>query len=235
MGSQAAKPTCLLLHGALGSAEQVADLASRLDDSLDVYSYNFPGHGGLPIPSEGLDMGLMRNALVAYLEKNFHEPVLVFGYSMGGYLAMSVAATRPELIRGLITLGTKWDWSPEISAQEVKMLDPVIMTEKVPALAELLKERHAPTNWQDVVEATAKMLKQLGIRPLFNEADLQGINIPIFILRGSADRMLSDAESFKVANLVRNGQYAELPDQKHPFEQVNLELLTPWFQELVKM
>jgi pimeloyl-ACP methyl ester carboxylesterase len=235
MGSQAAKPPCLLLHGALGSADQVADLASGLGDSFEVYRYNFPGHGGLPIPAGGLDMGLMRDALVAFLEQNFHEPVWVFGYSMGGYVAMSVASTRPELIRGLITLGTKWEWSPEIAAKEVKMLDPAIMAEKVPALVELLKERHAPTDWLEVVEATAKMLKQLGAQPLFNEADLKGINMPIIILRGSADRMVSDDESIKVVNLVRHGQYAELPDQKHPFEQVNLELLTPWFQELIKI
>lgn len=232
---QKVKPPCLFLHGALGSNAQVVDLASRLGDSFEAFSYNFPGHGGLPIPAEGLDMGTMRSALVAYLENNFQQPVWVFGYSMGGYVAMSVAAIRPDLIKGLITLGTKWDWSPEIAALEVKMLDPAIMAEKVPALVELLKERHAPTNWQDVVEATANMLKQLGAHPLLNEADLVGINMPILILRGSADRMISADESLRVANLIRHGQYAELPDQKHPFEQVNLELLIPWFHEMLKM
>lgn len=235
MDSQSAKPPCLLLHGALGSADQVVDLANNLGDSFELYRYNFPGHGGLPIPEEGLDMGTMRSALVAYLEQNFQQPVWVFGYSMGGYLAMSVAAIRPELIRGLITLGTKWDWSPEIATQEVKMLDTAIMAEKVPTLVELLKVRHSPTNWQEVVEATAKMLKQLGAHPLFNAADLECINMPIFILRGSADRMVSEDESKKVASLVRNGQYAELTDQKHPFEQVNLELLIPYFHEMIKI
>lgn len=59
--------------------------------------------------------------------------------------------------------------------------------------------------------------------------------MPIIILRGSADRMISADESLKVVNQARHGQYAELTDQKHPFEQVNLELLTPWFQELIKI
>jgi len=40
----------LLLHGALGSKEQLAALALKLKDKYVVHTLNFNGHGGRPFP-----------------------------------------------------------------------------------------------------------------------------------------------------------------------------------------
>ena len=46
------------------------------------------------------------------------------GHSMGGYVALKLALKRPELVDRIITLGTKFNWTPEVAAKEVKMLNP---------------------------------------------------------------------------------------------------------------
>jgi pimeloyl-ACP methyl ester carboxylesterase len=215
----------ILLHGALGSRDQMAPLQQLLATHRDVHILNLHGHGGEPIPAQGYRMSDIVAQVVQTLQSQFTEPVDIFGYSMGGYAAAVVAAHHPGLIRSLVTLGTKWAWSPEIAAGELRMLDPSLMQEKAPALIALISARHAPQSWSDVVAATRFLLEDLGHQPLLTKETLQQINIPVTILRGEADRMVSQEESMHTAGLIPHATYAELPGQKHPFEQVDLQHL----------
>lgn len=221
----------VLLHGALGSAAQMKPLAERLSLNGPVHTWDFPGHGGGPVPEDGYDMAFLAECLAGYLEGAFNGPVPVFGYSMGGYVAAAVAARFPGRIASLVTLGTKWEWDPLIADQECKMLDPDVLEAKAPALVTLIGERHAPNSWRQVIHATSAMLRRLGHQPLLTPDILSGIRIPVTILRGEADRMVTASESRAVADSIPHARYFELPGQKHPFEQTDLNALTPLFGE----
>lgn len=218
----------LLLHGALGSAAQMKPLVDILEDHCTVYSVDFSGHGGKPIPSEGFDMDKMADDLADYIRNQLPCPIPVFGYSMGGYIAAIVASRWPELIASVTTLGTKWDWSPEIASREVGMLNTEAIESKVPALAALIQSRHHPNTWKAVVEATARMLSKLGEAPLLDEKILARITVPVTILRGTADRMVAEEPSILAASWIPNAQYIPLQDVPHPFEQVDLTQLKPY-------
>lgn len=218
----------LLLHGALGSAQQMEPFAEHLSQTRAVYVYNFPGHGGQPIPDTGYDLNEMVEALASYVSHHLPYPADVFGYSMGGYASAVVASRYPELFRTITTLGTKWDWSLEIATREVSMLDPNTIEAKVPALAQLIQSRHQPNDWKKVVRATAQMLLKLGDTPLLNAADFSRITIPVTILRGTADRIVDEAPSIEVAHSFPNGTYFALKDAPHPFEQVDISVLKPF-------
>ncbi len=212
----------VLLHGALGSADQMADFAQLLEGQYAVHSWDFPGHGGTPVPTAGFAMAHLVEALETWLATTFTKPVVIFGYSMGGYAATVLACRRPDLIRHIITLGTKWAWSPEIASREVKMLNPEIIQEKVPALVRLLIERHAPQDWTDILRATGYLLEGLGQDPLISQTDLEACEVPVDILWGMEDRMVSREESEASALILPNGQFHALDGQRHPFEQVDL-------------
>ncbi len=218
----------LLLHGALGSRDQMAPLAGLLAGHRTVYALNLYGHGGEALPRHGLRMEDVAGQLMHIIKTQFSQPVDVFGYSMGGYAAAAVAARHPGLIRSLVTLGTKWTWSPEIATGELRMLDPAIMLEKAPALVSLISARHQPQTWEDIVEATCFLLDELGRHPLLGEDELSHIDIPVRILRGEADRMVSQEESLLAAGFLPQATCVELPGQKHPFELIDLQLLLPF-------
>lgn len=160
-------------------------------------------------------------------------PFKVFGYSMGGYVALLLAAMRPLRVEAVATLGTKFDWTPETAAKETARLKPTLMQEKIPAFVQFLATRHGADKWETVVNRTAEMLTRLGQSPDLNQARLAQIICPVFIGRGSLDTGVTRKESEAAASAVPHGQYIELLDIKHPFEQVSKTILADYLKKTI--
>lgn len=91
----------VLVHGLGGSATNWTDLMGSLADRLDAAALDLPGFGWSP-PPPGRDYSLRRHArVVAELAESRGAPVHLFGNSLGGTVALVVAATRPDLVRTL--------------------------------------------------------------------------------------------------------------------------------------
>ena len=152
----------LLLHGAIGAKDQLQPLGELLADKYSIHTIDFVGHGGSAIPGEPFSIPLFATQVLNYLQENNIAKVNVFGYSMGGYVGMYLAKNNPEKISKCITLATKFYWDEIVSTKEVKKLDPAIIHQKIPAVAEQLKQRHAPRDWEMILKKTAEFLEGLG-------------------------------------------------------------------------
>jgi len=208
----------ILIHGALGSAKQMQPLADML--GADVICIDLPGHGKLADDSVSYSVAAMGEEVLKHLD----GPTKVIGYSMGGYVALWLAAMHPEKVKSVVTIATKFDWTPEGAQQEVRMLNADKILEKVPAFAKLLEDRHRK-HWPDVMQRTADMMLALGNTPILTQKVLEKLKCPVLIVRGSEDSMVSKAESLWAERLIPNARYAELKGQPHPLEKVNLSLL----------
>lgn len=133
----------LLLHGALGNKNQFLALEQFLQPHFKVYALNFSGHGGSVFDGE-FSMDTFEKDVLRFMKNNSIEKTHIFGYSMGGYVALKLTLDFPEKIQKIMTLGTKINWNPEAAAKEIKMLDPKKIAEKVPAFAENLKKNIFP-------------------------------------------------------------------------------------------
>ncbi len=214
----------LLLHGAIGSAEQMQPLADELNKQFDVHTFNFSGHGGL---STDVDFSIERFAadLENYILENNLHPVNVLGYSMGGYVALFLAAKQPQLFSSIMTHGTKFKWTPEIAEKESKMLNAEKIEEKIPAFANALKQRHHPADWKIVLEKTATMMKKMGDTPPLSDDLLLKLNIPVRISIGDRDEMVTLEETSHVYKTLPNASMQVLPNTKHPVEKINPALI----------
>lgn len=217
----------LLLHGALGSAAQFDELRRYLPADQPVYALNFPGHGGLSTDTE-FSIPRFAESVLAFLSGNNLSRVRIFGYSMGGYVALYLAWKHPERVESIATLGTKFDWTPETAARETARLDPEKMAAKVPAFAQMLAERHAPADWQAVVRQTAELLHGLGNGHALGREAFAAITCPVRIGLGEEDNMVTREESEQVAEWLPRGTFEVLPGTKHPFEQVDAGRLANW-------
>ena len=224
----------LILHGALGSVSQLDQVKSILESSgRSVHSPNFSGHGGARFQT---NFGIEQFAedIFQYLLKNQLKPVDIFGYSMGGYVALWFAKTYPERVEKIIKLGTKFDWSIESATKEVKKLNAEKILDKIPAFARILEHRHAPNDWKQLLQRTADMMMALGESPLLTKNILQSIQHPTLICLGDQDDMADRKYSEQVATFLPNGKFCLLDNTPHPIEKVDLKKLISVFADLFR-
>ena len=213
----------LLLHGALGAAAQMQPLVAHFERTHRVHVLEFEGHGASAMRNRPYRIEHFAENVLTYLEAASLQSVAVFGFSMGGYVALHLAGSEPSRIERIATLGTKFDWTPESAARETRMLDAEVMLEKVPGFAAMLQQRHSAPGWKNVLLRTAEMMTALGAEPAVDTARLGRVNVPVRICVGDRDRMVSLEESIGAFRALPNAELQVLPATPHPLEQVPAE------------
>jgi pimeloyl-ACP methyl ester carboxylesterase len=190
-----------------------------------VHSFNFSGHGGQPLPAAGLSISLFAGELLQYIETHKLQGASVFGYSMGGYVALQLQKSHPGIMGKIITLATKFHWDPQTAERECGMLEWEKIEIKLPQFAETLAKRHAPVNWKELMEATTDMLRAMGNDAPLKPEDYPKLNTPVLLLLGDRDKMVSLDETLAVYRALPQAFMGMLPATPHALEQVNPVLL----------
>lgn len=104
---QGAGDPIVFLHGMGTSAATWERCMELLADRFTVVAPDLLGHGSSPVPDDPSEYTRDRTLvdlddIIADLDG---RPVLV-GHSLGGYLALAYAATRPDAVRGVVVLNT---------------------------------------------------------------------------------------------------------------------------------
>ena len=228
-----AMSSILLLHGAIGAADQLQPLARILETTHKVHTLSFSGHGGMAMPADPFSIQLFAKEVLAWMDKERIDKLSIFGYSMGGYVAMYLAKHHLNRIDKVITLATKYHWTPEIAAKETGMLNPEKIAIKLPDFASSLEKRHAPNNWHTVLNNTADMLRGLGEDNALKAEEYPAIETDCLILLGDRDRMVTLEETGNVFKSLPNAQMGLLPGTPHPIEQVDAELLSVFIRRFM--
>lgn len=219
----------LLLHGALGSKTQLDPLKALLETKgRTVYLMNFSGHSGSPF-AKNFGIETFAEDVLDFLRQNSLSKVDIFGYSMGGYVALWFAHLNPEKAGKIVTLGTKFDWSVESAEKETKKLNAEKIEEKVPAFARILQNRHAPNNWKELLTKTSTMMRGLGATPLLTAPMLASLKNEVYVLLGDQDDMADRNFSEEVSKILPNATFNLLPETPHPIEKVNLSHIAALF------
>ena len=221
-----AKKTLLCLHGALGTVQDFAPVANALAENFDIKLLNFSGHGtGTYWPKE-FRIETFAQELEDFFKEHSLKEVAVFGYSMGGYVALYHKANFEDSpISHILTYGTKFDWSEESVAKEIAKLDIVGIQTKVPHFAEELQRRHGE-RWKQVLLSTAHMMQNLQKLDGLSHEDLAEVNCPVIISRGSEDMMVTLKESERASQHLFAGRYVEIEGAKHELSSVSPESIT---------
>ncbi|HPH98925.1 MAG TPA: alpha/beta fold hydrolase [Chitinophagaceae bacterium] len=215
----------ILLHGAIGSKQQFASLQTLLSAHYHVHTFNFYGHGGDDFADQPFSIPLFAEQVINYIESIDLQRVHIFGYSMGGYVALYIAKHHPSMVQKIITLGTKFYWDTHIAFKEAQQLQPTIIEQKIPAFAKVLQERHTTHQWSNVLNQTADMLIAMGENNHLHEDDYASITSPVCVMLGDRDKMVTLQETLNVYTKLPNAQMAMLPNTPHIIEQVNMGLL----------
>lgn len=214
----------LLLHGALGSQDQFDEITDVISGDRDIYRLNFEGHGQAGPTDSPFRIEYFVENVLGFLDEHGLEAVNIFGYSMGGYIALVLAKEYPKLVNRVATLGTILQWDEEIARRECRYLDPEKIIEKVPHFAEQLNNRH-PSGWQRVVDRTREMLQHLGSHPVIREQDWKELHQPIRLHVGDGDNTAGLNHTIEVYRKIDHAELCVLPGSGHPMAEVNHNIL----------
>ncbi|MGA5818953.1 alpha/beta fold hydrolase [Kitasatospora sp. NPDC094028] len=127
----------LFVHGLGGSAANWTALMDRLAGLVDGEAVDLPGFGRSNPPSDGnLSLSGHVRAVIGYLEAAGRGPVHLFGNSLGGAVAVRLAALRPDLVRSLTLVSPAL---PELPPQRTAWPTAVLAVPGVPALLRRLQ------------------------------------------------------------------------------------------------
>ncbi|MGY4771988.1 alpha/beta fold hydrolase [Kribbella sp. CWNU-51] len=116
-GAAADLPPALFVHGLGGSSLNWTALGLLLNDTIRGMAPDLPGFGRTPLAGAA---GITEQAavLIELLEREVDQPVHLFGNSMGGAVAVRLAAQRPDLIASLTLISPALP-HPRVSASAV--------------------------------------------------------------------------------------------------------------------
>lgn len=216
--------TILLLHGALGAAQQLQPLSELLKNDFEVHCLEFEGHGQTPSDKPFSIDGFVDN-LKEYLDEKILRNIIVFGYSMGGYVALKLAARNPEYFEKIITLGTKFHWTSEAAEKEVQYLNPDKIEVKLPAYAAMLEGLHGASSWKTMMQKTADMMLRLGNGEATSDELFKQIVVPCSLCLGDKDQMVSREETERIKDIIPHAEFELLEDTVHPIDRADVARL----------
>lgn len=195
----------LMIHGWAMNAAVMAVFAQALSADFEVKTVDLPGHGS---SEDGAPWVL--DAVVAQLASQIDRPVICLGWSLGGMLALRLAARYPEKVQRLVLLSssprfvTADDW-PEAQSQSIfdQFADELQQDVQTALLRFLLLQSHGLKQLKQTVTGLKQGLEQggqarlpgllSGLDVLRNEDvrnDLQQLACPVLLLLGEKDQLI---------------------------------------------
>ncbi|MEM7141111.1 MAG: alpha/beta fold hydrolase [Actinomycetota bacterium] len=104
--SRGSGPTVLFVHGLDSDAEVWTPVVDLLPDHTCV-AVDLPGHGESPVSDD--PVAYERETLLGHLDEVLDDldgPVVLVGHSLGGYLGMAHALTRPDAFAAMVLVST---------------------------------------------------------------------------------------------------------------------------------
>jgi 2-hydroxymuconate-semialdehyde hydrolase len=167
---------------------------------------------------------------LALLDELGIERCSIVGNSMGGAIAFSIAAARPELVDRLVVMGTMgvamelppglaevWGYEPSPAAMrrivELFAYDQRIVTDE---LVQMRYEASAEPTVRDAFSAMFPEPRQRGVDDLaLSDDELRAIEQPVLLVHGYHDRIVPLASSMPLMNLLPDAQLHALNQSGH--------------------
>lgn len=203
----------------------------QLDDlgsSSRIIAPDLPGFGGRPAASGVATMDSFADDIESLLAELDTGPVVLVGHSMGGYVALAFARRHPEMLRGLVLVGTRSgpdsadaaagrrataekvrDSGIEVvvNAMAPKLLSPVNRSSESEAA---IREFMMSASREGVIGALHGMAERPDSTP-----GLSKVSVPTLVVTGADDEVIPPAESTALAAAIPGSRLQVIPDAGH--------------------
>ncbi len=230
-------PDLVLLHGWGMHGGVFAELEPRLAAHFRVHRVDLPGHGRSPL-SGPFELPALAGQVVAALGGRIAGPALWAGWSLGGMLALQVAAARPDVVDRLVLVASAprfsraddWpagmepdtlaDFGNRLAEDHAGILQRflALQTFGEPDARSTLRTLRAAL---DAAPAPDPAALAAGLR-ILQAADLrdawQAVTVPVLLIGGERDRLVHPDALAAAVDLRPQTRWQRIPDAGHaPF------------------
>ena len=201
----------VLLPGGFMTVEAMGEVVPQLASTRQVIGVELQGHGHTADIERPLHFELMADDIAALIKHLDVPQADIFGYSLGGGVALQTAIRHPEVVRKLVLASTAFKrdgWYPEVLAGMASIS--VEGFAGTPIHEAYLKTSPRPEAWPTFV---AKMRQLLSEDYNWTE-DVAALKTPTLIIVGDADslRLTHMVEFFGLLGGGKaDGDLADLP------------------------
>ncbi len=236
-------------HGLLWSGFMFHKQVQFLKDRYRVITYDHRGQGQTQASEGGYDMDTLFEDAVGLIQTLCpNQKVHFVGLSMGGFIAMRLAARRPDLLKSLILMETSADAEPPENVSKYRTLNTVVkwigtwaVVGKVMPIMFGQKFLNDPVRKTEREEwkTQMKLCKVPGInravagvierKPIYNE--LINIKTPTLIMVGTQDVATVPAKAERIQAQIKDAELVYIEGAGHTSsieepEQVNATIET---------
>ena len=204
----------VVLHGAYMTIDSMGSILPSLAETRQVIGVELQAHGHTADIDRPLTYEQMADDTAALLGRLGIDQADVFGYSMGGGVALQLAIRHPGLVRKLVVASASYTsdgMQPELHGM-VPSITPEMFAGS-PIEAAYLEVAPNPGDFPRLVEK----LKRLDMTPFVWPAeDVRGIEAPTLIVVGDSDaiRLEHAVEMFRLLGGGAMGDLAGLPNSR---------------------
>lgn len=201
----------MLVHGLGVSSRYFVRLAGLLAAGRRVEAPDLPGFGRSETPPRPLDVHAQAELLAAWMPAAGLERAAFFGHSLGSQVVADLAVHHPRLVERLVLAAPTIDDGGRSVPRELLRL-----------LCDVPREPFAlvPIVTRDYLRAgLGRVLRTLRYALADRlEEKLPLLDLPVLVLRGGRDPVVSERWSGKVAALLPQGRLAVVPRAAHALQ-----------------
>ena len=223
-------PVLVLSHSLFFDHKMFVHQIEQLSKTIRIISYDDRDQGQ-SARSElvSVDMDTHTNDAIALIEALELAPCFFAGNSMGGFIALRLAARRPDLLKGCIVLGSSGeleyklaDFSPLVEGLSTQGTEPFIDTlmyimfgDDYLADASRASEReywreHMLKLEPDIARSADGVIHRTGILD-----EIEGCQVPMLVLAGEQDHAYEVPLSENIVKKVADGKMFVIPKAGH--------------------
>lgn len=217
--SSTGKPVLMLSHSLFFDHSMFAPLAAELADAFDVISYDHRGQGRSDRAGP-VDMDTLADDAAALITALEVAPCYFAGNSMGGFVALRLAARHPELLAGCIVMGSSADLEHQLAAFEplVESVCAQGPQAHIDTLMHIMFGDHSLNDagcsrliahWREYMLSLDKDIGTAARAVIHRDSvlpELHSLQVPLLVLAGEQDHAYSIVDSEQIVTASGGGE-----------------------------
>lgn len=212
-------PPLFLIHGSTSNATMWIGDVAEYSKRYRVYAVDIPGEPG---KSEAIRFGMEGSAYIEWLEELVASLKIksfsIIGMSLGGWIALKFATSRPEMVEKLVLLCPS-GIEPARKSFGFRALFCLMQGERGIQKLNKIVYGNQPVP-KEVIEVSTILTSNFNPRmdtpPIFTDQNLKQLTMPVLYIAGKLDALLQSEKSAKrLKSLLPGAEINLIPDAGH--------------------